>query len=779
MAPKDNKYRRGYGRGYAQKSFLKNKAAGNSSPPPTDLLERTELSGAIEKIVYSNEENYYTVAQFLPENEKKPVTIVGRMMGVQPGETLCIQGDWKNDTRFGWQFAVKSFSATFPRSEIGIFKFLSSGLIAGIGETYAKRIVKKFGSETLEIIETDIKRLKEVSGIGRKRLAMIEKSWNERKNMRDIMLFAGEHGITRAVAERLYRRYGGVEAINTLKHNPFQVALEVRMIGFKTADRIAEKLGIPKDSPDRAEAGVLHVLKERADDGHTFYPVEELTDEAAALLDVDAEIVVAALGRLREKEAIVTEELPNGTKAVFQASLYISERGVKDTLLRLLPKLNKNVNHKRGAQVLLQFQERFKFSLTDEQQGAILQALDGGILVITGGPGTGKTTLVRAMLYTMQAFGRRVTLAAPTGRAAKRMEEACHYYSSTIHRLLKYSPHRGGFLYDEQTPLPTDVLIIDETSMVDIVLAWHLVKSIKTGTTVVFVGDIDQLPSVGPGNFLRDMIESKVIPTIRLTRIFRQAQRSMIVSNAHRINKGIMPILKPQDENDSQNDRIQDFFFIKRDDPEEAVEAIKTLIRDRIPSKFKYDPIADVQVITPMHNATLGARNLNTVLQDLLNPVKATPGQGETVSSDRAPYRVGDKVMQIRNDYDKEVFNGDVGIVTHVNAQGRTLSVEFDGGVVPYDFSETDQLHLAYAATVHKSQGSEYPAVIIPIHTQHYIMLQRNLLYTAVTRGKGLVCIVGTPKALAMAVKNNLIQARHSALDQWLAADLPANETQQ
>jgi exodeoxyribonuclease V alpha subunit len=716
--------------------------------------EESTLVGTVESIVYFSETDHYTVANFLPEGERAPIVIVGNLVNVSPGETLRIWGRPKRTLRYGEQFSVSYFQSVLPATITGIRRYLGSGLIKGIGPTFAERIVRRFGAETLQIIDADIERLRAVPGIGEKRVEMIRAAWEKHKHVRELMLFLQTHGVSTSLALKIYKHYKD-NALRILKENPYQIALDISGIGFKTADKIAEHLGFPKDSPLRAEAGIVHVLNEFSEEGHSFCPCDTLVERACKMLEVGDEAVRGALKKLYNAGTVVLEKLPEGDKAVFAKALHTCERAVARYLLSLIktgkPYPSIDVNDE-----MTRFEGTYRFAFAEEQRQALRSALTGGVLVITGGPGTGKTTTIRGIIKILSDKGLRILLAAPTGRAAKRLAEVTQKPATTIHRLLKYNPKDAIFTFDEAHPLKADLVIIDETSMLDVVLAYYLLKAVLPTTSLIFVGDVDQLPSVGPGNILKDIIHSDKVEVIRLEKIFRQARRSLIITNAHRINKGEFPFLR------TDKGARQDFFFIEKKEPQEALEAIKKLVQQRIPERFHLNPIEDVQVICPMYKGILGATNLNRELQDLLNPGPTSLVRGSL------SLRIGDKVMQLKNNYDKDVYNGDIGIVVGVDNEYQTVKVRFENRIVLYDFDDLDELCLSYAISVHKSQGSEYPGVVIPLHTQHYIMLQRNLLYTAVTRGKRLVCIVGTKQALAMAIRNNRIQQRFSGLRQWL-----------
>jgi exodeoxyribonuclease V alpha subunit len=714
---------------------------------PSQSLEAIE--GAVERIIYSNEENHYTVAQLLPEGKgrQEPVTIVGNLTALNEGETVKALGHWVNHKQFGRQFAVEKFESVLPRTVVGIKKYLGSGLVTGIGQAFADRIVEKFGEQTFEVIDSFSARLREVEGIGPERAKRIKEAWAAQKSVRDIMVFLQGYGIGSAHAAKIFKQYGE-NAIVVVRENPYRLAKDITGIGFRTADGIAAKLGIAKDSIHRLKAGVVHTLERATDEGHTCLPRQQLVEAARELLEVEITPVENAMNLLAVSgDAIVEDDF------VYLTRLYKSERGVATKIheLRAAPLTLPSIDLDKA---LIWARQKTSVELANAQQNAIKTALTSKISVITGGPGVGKTTIVNGIVKILQAKNCKVLMAAPTGRAAKRMSEATSAPAQTIHRLLKYEPHEGGFTHNERHPLKGDIIIIDETSMLDIPLAYHLLKAIPLTASVVFVGDVDQLPSVGPGNFLRDLIDSDRVPVVRLTEIFRQAKNSFIITNAHLVNEGQMPVLDAPQESD--------FFFIAEEQPEKVLATIKTLCAERVPKKFGFDSMRDVQVLTPMHKGLCGSENLNRELQAALNP------SGPHVQRFGRTYRVGDRVMQIRNNYDKDVFNGDLGSVKRIDLIEQQVVVEVDEREVPYEFTDMDELLPAYAISVHKSQGNEYPCVIVPLLTQHFVLLQRNLLYTAITRGKKLVILIGSKKALAIAIRNNKTAARFSRLRERL-----------
>jgi len=719
----------------------------------------TEIRGQIEKITYHNEENGYTIAKVKVEGRLDLVTVVGNLLSINPGEVLKLEGQWDYHPKFGEQFKITSYESLIPATVKGMEKYLGSGLIKGIGPVMAKRLVSKFGLETFNIIETDGKRLREVEGIGDRRIEMISKAWDDQKEIRGVMVFLQDKGVSPAYAARIFKQYGR-ESVEVVRVNPYRLATDIFGIGFMTADRIAEKLGIPRDSRIRVEAGILHILHQLSDEGHVYYPYEFLIEECRKILGVDSETVIKAFGKIVADKKIVIEDLnreevKENNKAVYLARLYASEVGVADKLKKLMqvPKELRDFDRDKAIEWV---QNELNMTLAENQKKAVREAIDKKIMVVTGGPGTGKTTIINSIIRIYGKMGQRVLLAAPTGRAAKRMTEATAHEARTIHRLLEFSPKAGGFRRDEDNQLEADLIVIDETSMVDTVLMHHLLKAVPDQATLILVGDVDQLPSVGPGNVLKDIIDSGGIPTVKLTDIFRQAKESLIVINAHRVNNGQMPIFH------NQADHPRDFYYFEIEEPQKVLEKIIELCREKIPKKFGYDPVNDIQVLTPMHRGVVGATNLNAELQKYLNPSEDELMRGEKV------LRVGDKVMQIRNNYDKEVFNGDIGRIIRINREDQEVIVDYDGRFVSYEYAELDEIVMAYAVSVHKSQGSEYQAVVMPVLTQHYMLLQRNLLYTGITRGKKLVILVGTRKAIAIAIKNDKQQRRYTLLRERL-----------
>ena len=721
----------------------------------------TELSGEIERITYTNEENNFTIARLRVKGHRELVTALGYLVGVTPGEILKLHGFWVHHKTYGQQFKIEKYETVTPATERGIKKYLGSGLIRGIGPIMAHRLVEHFGKDTLNVIEQSISRLQEVNGIGKKRIRMIDMAWQAQKEIRNVMLFLHENDISSTYAAKIFKQYGK-DSIQTIKENPYHLATDIYGIGFKTADKIAEKLRIAKDSPIRAEAGLLYVLNQESDEGHVYFPYEKLIDACEKeLIESNREIIVQSFAKVESDRKIVIEDLnrddsflPNN-KAVYLKRFHVSETGIARNLTAIL-RAEKHYRTIDTKGALSWVEKEIQMTFSDNQKLAIEASIINKVLVITGGPGVGKTTVINAIIRTYKKAGYRVLLAAPTGRAAKRMSEATGFKSKTIHRLLEFSPKTGSFIRNDDNPLEGDLIVIDETSMVDTILMHHFLKAIPMHANLILVGDVDQLPSVGAGNVLKDIIDSGCVPTVKLTEIFRQAKSSLIITNSHKINKGDFPYIP------SDFDKIHDFYFFLREEPEEVFEEVINLCKEKLPKHFGFNPIEEIQVITPMHRGIIGASNLNVELQKHLNKSK-----DELVRSGRL-FKTGDKVMQIRNNYDKEVYNGDIGRIRSIDREDQEINVLFDERLVTYENSELDELVLAYAITVHKSQGSEYPAVVIPVHTQHFMMLQRNLLYTAITRGKKLVVLVGTKKAVAIAVKNNKPQMRYTRLKERL-----------
>jgi len=721
----------------------------------------TDLSGQIERITYTNDQNGFTIARVKVHGQRDLVTVVGHLISPAPGEILNMRGEWVNHPRFGEQFKVVEFKTAVPATVYGIQKYLGSGLIKGLGPVMAGRIAKKFGEQTLDVIENETEKLAKVEGIGKKRIAMIKKAWDEQKEIRDVMLFLQSHEISSGYATKIFKQYGN-RSIAVVTDNPYRLATDIFGIGFVIADSIASKLGFPEDLPFRIEAGILYVLNQLSDEGHVFYPYEPLIKKSQEILGVGREVVVKALGKIAvEKKVIVEdinkriEEFKVNNKAVYLAKFHLCETSISDRL-KLLLTAPKSIRHVASERAIDWVQRQLNITLAENQVRAIQSALANKIMIITGGPGTGKTTIINAVLKIFTRLKVRTILAAPTGRAAKRMSETTGHGAKTIHRLLEFSFIKGGFQKNEEKPLNCDLLILDEASMIDTILMHHLLKAVPPFATVIFVGDVNQLPSVGAGNVLNDIITSGAVPVVELNEIFRQAKANRIIVNAHKINTGILPSF----ENHVPNN---DFYFIEQEDPQKVLGIILELTKTRIPQRFGFDPVDDIQVLTPMHKGVVGAENLNMELQKTLNPV-----QDGIIRGNRS-FRVNDKVMQIRNNYDKAVFNGDMGRITGIRPEEYEVTVTFDGRDVTYEFSDLDEIVLAYAVSVHKSQGSEYPAVVIPILTQHYILLQRNLIYTAITRGRDLVVMVGTRKALAIGINNDKTQKRFTYLKHRLS----------
>ena len=715
-------------------------------------LER--LSGLIERVTFHSELNGYCVLRLKVKGEQDLVTVIGHAPSVTPGEYASASGIWVMDREYGRQFKATFLKIYAPTTAKGIEKYLGSGMVKGIGPFCAKTLVAAFGTDVFDVIEKTPERLKGLKGIGPKRIEKITKGWADQKVIREIMVFLHGHGVSTSKSVRIFKTYGQ-EAVEIVKENPYRLAKDIRGIGFKSADTIAQNIGIAPTSPIRARAGVAFALGEASgDQGHCCLPRQMLIKQAVDLLGIPADIINEAIEHEIKIGELTRADVPEAD-SIFLTSLFVAEKNIARNLRRLM--LSQHPWPAIDPEKAVPWAEKkLGITLADGQKAAVAAALKSKVMVITGGPGVGKTTMLRAILTILRAKGVKIQLCAPTGRAAKRLSESSGFEAKTIHRLLEIDPSTMEFKRNEANPLECDLLVADECSMIDVPLANNLIKAIAPGTALIFVGDVDQLPSVGPGAVLSDIIESGAVPVIRLTEVFRQAASSWIIRAAHQINDGHMPTFPTKADNG-------DCYFVTVDDPEKLPDVVTSLVRDRLPRTYRVDPIRDIQVLCPMNRGGTGARALNETLQLALNP----PPE-DAVDKFGCKYGVGDKVMQIENNYDRDVYNGDIGFVSAIDREEEELSVDFDGRIVVYPFGELDELVLCYATTIHKSQGSEYPIVLLPVTMQHFVMLKRNLIYTGVTRGKKLVVLVGQKKALAMAVKGKQTLKRLTGLRHWL-----------
>ena len=718
---------------------------------------REVLAGLVERVTFHNEENGFCVLRVKVRGKREPLTIVGHAAVISAGEFIQVSGSWINDRQHGLQFRAHFLKAMPPTTKEGIEKYLGSGMIRGIGPVYARKLVNTFGEQVFDVIEAEPDRLREVAGIGPKRADQIIAGWAAQRVIREIMIFLHAHGVGTSRAVRIFKTYGA-DAVQLISEDPYRLARDIRGIGFRTADAIAMKLGIEKTAMIRARAGISYALTEALDDGHCGLPRADLLPLAIKLLEIPESIILDALQLELQAASVIADDV-DGKPCIFLAGLYRAEQSIAARIeaLRQTPLPWPWIDADKAIPWV---EKRTGRTLAESQKQAIRVALSAKALVITGGPGVGKTTLVNTILRILAAKGVNILLAAPTGRATKRMAETTGREAKTIHRLLEVDVKAGGFKRNADHPLDCELIVIDEASMVDVVLMSALLKAVPDDAALLLVGDVDQLPSVGAGQVLADIIASRAVPVAHLTEVFRQAAQSHIIQAAHRINRGEIPDLaRPRADSD--------FYFVQADTPEQAVERLLRIVKDRIPSRFGVDAIRDIQVLCPMNRGGVGARSLNLELQKALNP-----NREPKVEKFGTTFAIGDKVMQIENDYDKDVYNGDVGFVSAIDPEAGEITIEFDGRPVTFLFGELDQVVLAYAVTIHKSQGSEYPAIVIPVMTQHYTMLQRNLLYTAVTRGKRLVILLGQKKAVAIAVKNVSGRRRWTRLRQWLATDI-------
>ncbi len=732
------------------------------------------LQGTVERITFYSQEDGYSVIRLAPDQQMGLwdgvgpdglVTVVGNLPEIAPGECLELEGNWQTHARHGKQFRAQNVRRVTPATVEGIRRYLGSGLIKGIGPRTAERIVDHFGPDTLNILDHDPDRLFEVDGVGPHRVRLIKRAWAEQQEIKEVMLFLQEHGVSTNLAVKIFKTYGE-RSIAQLEEDPYRLARDIWGIGFKTADQIAQSLGLPTDHPRRLEAGVAYALNQAVDDGHVYLPELQLVASAAELLDVPQDDVGAAVERAAMADLVKVEVIPSDEReplrGVYLPPFYHAEVGIAKRLRHMIetPRTHLEPLQRHNlATLVTRAAVNAGVELSPQQEEAIREALTHKASILTGGPGTGKTTTLRALIGVLREAGHSFALASPTGRAAKRLSEATGQPARTVHRMLGYSPAQG-FAFDEQNPLPVDVVIVDEASMLDVVLANALIRAVDPRSHLLLVGDVDQLPSVGAGDVLRDLIASGVVPVTRLDVIFRQEAGSLIIANAHRVNRGDLPFF-PEDAEDF-------FLFNVGDEPERAAELVVDIVQNRVPRRFGLHPLDDIQVIVPMYRGPVGVSALNQRLQAVLNP----PGRPAQHVIGGRLYRVGDKVLQTRNNYDKEVFNGDVGRIYSFDFAYQTMVVTFEGRRVEYDWSEVPELTHAYAISVHRAQGSEYPAVVVPMVTQHYLLLQRNLLYTAITRAEQLVVLVGSRKAIAIAVKNDKVSQRFTALAARLRGEL-------
>jgi exodeoxyribonuclease V alpha subunit len=718
------------------------------SNPQSGAENHQTITGSVDRVTYHNEQNGYSVLRFYAQGHSEPITVVGNFSAVSPGESLRLTGWWTTHTQYGDQFKVVDYAVTRPATIAGIQKYLGSGLIKGIGPVTAKRIVEHFREQTLDVIENDITRLGEVKGVSRKRVEMIQRTWQEQRAIKDVMLFLQSHSVSTHFAVKIYKQYGN-DAIPVVEKTPYRLAAEVYGIGFKTADQIARNLGMPVDAEERLRAGLQYVLSVATEEGHCYLPAHELIKRSADALEVEDQAKLQAAHEKMLDDGLLKVEEVDNDRAIYLPPLWQAERGIARRVKAMIERPSR-IDAKRVESWLARFMEKRGIELSDGQRRAIHLATETRLMILTGGPGTGKTMSLRAMVELFRAMGKSVALASPTGRAAQRLSEVTGSEAKTIHRLLEFDPAQMQFKRNDVWPLDADVVIIDEASMIDVVLANSLLKAIDERSQLILVGDVDQLPSVGPGAVLKDLINSGVVPVARLTQVFRQAAESLIIQNAHRINRGEFPLLVKPGEGKS------DCYFVEAEEPDEVVDLIVRSVARSLTKSFGYDPLKDIQVLSPMNRGRVGANHLNDVLQAALNPPQA--GKAEINRGNRF-FRVGDKVIQRVNNYKIEVFNGDMGMIEAIDLEDQMLAVRFADRIVGYDSADALELSHGFAVSIHKSQGSEYPAVVIPLHTQHYLMLSRNLLYTALTRAKKTVVMIGTPKAVGMAMSN--LEATH------------------
>ncbi|MEA5573459.1 ATP-dependent RecD-like DNA helicase [Calothrix sp. UHCC 0171] len=739
-------------------SYQVNQQANNATP------KQESITGVVERLTFHSEESGYTIARLQRPRVSELTTIAGNFAGIQPGQTLQLNGFWREHPQYGLQFQVTNYKETKPATITGIEKYLGSGLIKGVGPVTAKRIVAHFGLETLDIIENQIDRLNEVSGIARKRITLIKKAWETQKAIKEVMIFLQTHGVSTTYAVKIYKNYGD-KSIGIVTNNPYQLAVDIYGIGFITADQIARNLGVPADSEFRYRSGLTHVLNEASEDGHCYLPQPELVEKASQCLKTNEhkpteEAIAEIIKTMSYQDELIRESAPDKTLLCYNPAFFNTENNLALLIgQRLKNQISPDIERVRTW--LTRFTESRKVELSPQQQEAVEMAAYSKVAVLTGGPGTGKTFSVRAIVQLWKAMGKAIALAAPTGRAAQRLTEMTGLEAKTVHRLLEFDPKNMGFKRDMKNPLPQKAIIVDEASMLDLFLAYSLIKAVPEDGQILFVGDIDQLPSVGPGKILADLINSEKVPVVRLTQIFRQAQTSAIIRNAHQINLGHYPSMEPI----SDTPKSDCLWHGGGQQPEHGVQAIAELITDFVP-KLGFNPATDIQVLAPMTRGLVGTRNLNNVLQQLINPPSSEKVE---VTRGGVIFRVGDRVIQLTNDYNREVFNGDVGFITKIDTEEQEVIVQYQDRDVTYDYADLNELALAWSVTIHKSQGSEYPVVIMPIYTQHFMLLSRNLIYTGLTRAKRLAIIVGSKKAIGMAVRSVNQKERYTQLQERLA----------